>query len=212
MYLRARYYNPRTGRFTQEDPTGAGLNWYTYCANNPLFYIDPWGLKEVAARAYAESYGATVTWTGNGTSFDGYTYANAVVTYNGVSLNISGFLKNGNLMTDDSILNNKFGWGDNDTSKIVQDIYMRVGATSDQTERDRLIGIANAAIDMENAGTPYIYVHDKVMNTLHANAEIGTAKVEHEFLWYNYILILTASLYFSNVSNSRGSPAEKPQK
>ena len=30
IYLRARYYNPRTGRFTAEDPIGDGLNWYTY--------------------------------------------------------------------------------------------------------------------------------------------------------------------------------------
>jgi len=33
-YLRHRYYSPRTGRFTQEDPIRAGLNWYTYVDNN----------------------------------------------------------------------------------------------------------------------------------------------------------------------------------
>ncbi|MCL1858451.1 MAG: hypothetical protein FWF92_04385 [Oscillospiraceae bacterium] len=44
LYLRARYYDPRTGRFTQEDPVGSGLNWYTYCNANPILFIDPWGL------------------------------------------------------------------------------------------------------------------------------------------------------------------------
>jgi uncharacterized protein RhaS with RHS repeats len=37
-----------TGRFTQEDPIRDGLNWYTYCGNNPVNYIDPWGLWDAA--------------------------------------------------------------------------------------------------------------------------------------------------------------------
>jgi len=43
-YLRARYYNPVVGRFTQEDVyRGDGLNLYAYCANNPVTYYDPSG-------------------------------------------------------------------------------------------------------------------------------------------------------------------------
>ena len=43
-YLRARYYNPVIGRFTQEDTyRGDGLNLYAYCAGNPVYYIDPSG-------------------------------------------------------------------------------------------------------------------------------------------------------------------------
>ena len=43
-YLRARYYNPVIGRFTQEDTyRGDGLNLYVYCANNPVYYVDPSG-------------------------------------------------------------------------------------------------------------------------------------------------------------------------
>ena len=43
-YLRARFYNPVIGRFTQEDTYRSdGLNLYTYCANNPVFYVDPSG-------------------------------------------------------------------------------------------------------------------------------------------------------------------------
>jgi RHS repeat-associated protein len=30
VYLRARSYSPRTGRFSSEDPVKDGLNWYTY--------------------------------------------------------------------------------------------------------------------------------------------------------------------------------------
>ena len=46
-YLRARYYDPLLGRFTTEDPALAGLNWYTYCANNPIAYADPLGLDAI---------------------------------------------------------------------------------------------------------------------------------------------------------------------
>ena len=46
-YLRARYYNPANGRFTQQDAWAfmdasdpLTLNLYTYCSNNPIVYFD----------------------------------------------------------------------------------------------------------------------------------------------------------------------------
>ena len=49
-YLRARYYNPANGRFTQQDAWSfmdasdpLSLNLYTYCCNNPVMYVDPSG-------------------------------------------------------------------------------------------------------------------------------------------------------------------------
>ena len=46
IYLRARYYDPSLGRFTQQDPAMSGANWYVYCSNNPVNYTDPMGLWE----------------------------------------------------------------------------------------------------------------------------------------------------------------------
>ncbi len=49
IYLRARYYNPSNGRFTQRDSYAGklndplSLNLYTYCQNNPLIFTDPSG-------------------------------------------------------------------------------------------------------------------------------------------------------------------------
>ena len=43
-YLRARFYNPVVGRFTQEDIyRGDGLNLYVYVINNPLLWVDSSG-------------------------------------------------------------------------------------------------------------------------------------------------------------------------
>ena len=42
-YLRARYYDPATGRFLSRDPLGGG---YPYAGNNPVSMLDPTGLCE----------------------------------------------------------------------------------------------------------------------------------------------------------------------
>jgi RHS repeat-associated protein len=69
VFLRARYYKPSIGRFLQADPLVVspalvmspdgkkinlfnplirykdGLNLYTYVKNNPINFVDPWGLQ-----------------------------------------------------------------------------------------------------------------------------------------------------------------------
>jgi len=48
-YLRARYYDPTTGRFISKDSNEGSivnplsLNLYTYCVNNPIIFVDPSG-------------------------------------------------------------------------------------------------------------------------------------------------------------------------
>jgi RHS repeat-associated protein len=46
MYKRNRYYDPNTGRFTQEDPIGlaGGLNLYGFANGDPVNFSDPFGL------------------------------------------------------------------------------------------------------------------------------------------------------------------------
>ena len=42
-YMRARYYEPGTGRFISEDRAMDGRNWYSYCDNSPTTKVDPSG-------------------------------------------------------------------------------------------------------------------------------------------------------------------------
>lgn len=45
--MRNRYYDPATGKFTQEDPIGlaGGLNLYGFAGGDPINFGDPFGLR-----------------------------------------------------------------------------------------------------------------------------------------------------------------------
>jgi RHS repeat-associated protein len=51
-YFNARWYDSAIGRFISVDPARDGLNWFVYCYNNPMVFVDPSGLE--AAEQLAE--------------------------------------------------------------------------------------------------------------------------------------------------------------
>jgi RHS repeat-associated protein len=63
LYKRNRYYDPKTGQFTQTDPIGlaGGLNTYGFADGDPVSYSDPYGLCSVltAAAGVALGYGVS---------------------------------------------------------------------------------------------------------------------------------------------------------
>jgi RHS repeat-associated protein len=80
-YFGGRYYDPEIGQFISEDPGQDGVNWYSYCRNNPVSYFDPdgwytspWYLRSTvpgqtswdnALTAWENRrYGEAVAWTG----------------------------------------------------------------------------------------------------------------------------------------------------
>jgi RHS repeat-associated protein len=51
QYLRARWYHPGTGRFTQIDPSKFEANLYLYATANPVRFLDPSGLCAEGSRS-----------------------------------------------------------------------------------------------------------------------------------------------------------------
>jgi len=43
-YMNQRWYDSETGNFIQEDEAKDGINYYGYCGNNPVNFVDPLGL------------------------------------------------------------------------------------------------------------------------------------------------------------------------
>jgi len=78
-YLRARYYDPTLGRFSQEDSFRDGLNWYVYCGNNPVRFIDPSGQYYIQENYTYGKFSQGVFdraafWIGKQTCFDDNAY------------------------------------------------------------------------------------------------------------------------------------------
>jgi RHS repeat-associated protein len=36
IYMQARYYDPGMGRFVNQDPKHDGINWFSYCNDDPI--------------------------------------------------------------------------------------------------------------------------------------------------------------------------------
>jgi RHS repeat-associated protein len=73
QYLRARYYDPSTGRFLSEDPV-ASDNPYAYVGNNPINFVDPSGECRVEVRAHPVGFWARLWTMGFGATAAYHTY------------------------------------------------------------------------------------------------------------------------------------------
>ena len=130
-YLRARNYNPRTGRFLSPDPfwnTGnmtdsplailQAANLYVYTMNNPIRWIDPSGLKALDPTTQALRDRFIATEYGGRVNAREYALSQGatVTNLNGGGINIShnGISQNFNLNNNGTLsfnaLNSIFNW------------------------------------------------------------------------------------------------------
>jgi RHS repeat-associated protein len=59
-----RDYKPEAARFTTVDPVRDGANWFAYVNNDPVNWVDPWGL-ECSASDKINALGDPTTYKGN---------------------------------------------------------------------------------------------------------------------------------------------------
>ena len=55
IYMRARYYEPASGRFVSEDPDGDGNNWYSYASSDPIGKVDRSGSEGIDIQEATET-------------------------------------------------------------------------------------------------------------------------------------------------------------
>jgi RHS repeat-associated protein len=67
-----RDYQPEVARFTTVDPIRDGANWFAYVNNDPVNYVDPWGLESTTIFFYGET--RTLTMGGIPVLVSEYTY------------------------------------------------------------------------------------------------------------------------------------------
>ena len=62
MYMRNRYYDPASGRFTQEDLIGlaGGLNVYAFAGGDPISNSDPSGLSSADCCSFSQDVGSSL--------------------------------------------------------------------------------------------------------------------------------------------------------
>ncbi|QYK54243.1 MAG: RHS repeat-associated core domain-containing protein [Fimbriimonadaceae bacterium] len=55
VYMRARYYEPGSGRFVSQDLKRSGVNYYVYASNNPVDRLDFDGCSDEEAHQIGQS-------------------------------------------------------------------------------------------------------------------------------------------------------------
>ena len=61
VYMRARYYEPGSGRFVSEDSKRDGQDWFVYCHNNPDNEFDPTGTETFTQMFLITAFAAMMT-------------------------------------------------------------------------------------------------------------------------------------------------------
>ena len=164
IYLRARYYDVKDGRFISEDPAKDGLNWYVYCGNNPVNFVDPFGLFDYNTKlSKSNHYSDDVKVLQNELAWWGY--------YKGA---IDGYFGNQTLSAVNAYKNAKGLWNFGQYNGVVGVTTWESLGLIYRTKDDIAAGVqivTNDCIQVYDITTPF-------------NKLLNTAKTEAE-KWYN---------------------------
>ena len=134
VYLRARYYQPGSGRFGTEDPVKDNNNWYAYCYNNPGNAIDPSGLDYVMLSYIIEKNKGTVQTNSDGTiiakvpgfkevSFKDNGNGSVNIVVDGQESVTAGRVINNQLVVDSQLLMGSFGLTESQATHQSEDSF-----------------------------------------------------------------------------------------
>jgi len=89
LYMRNRYFDPTTGKFTQEDPIGlaGGMNLYGFANGDPVNFTDPFGLMQCPAKP-ADCKPGGVTWQRTTRSETLRKFASSLAKQEGVHISV----------------------------------------------------------------------------------------------------------------------------
>jgi RHS repeat-associated protein len=105
-----RDYKPEAARFTTADPIRDGSNWFAYVNNDPVNWIDPWGLEDKQIYTNSSNVTRSIPVEGPTNKFPGIlnffsaTVTTTVVTTTGSNtINVSSYSTRGPLSYDASV-------------------------------------------------------------------------------------------------------------
>ena len=97
--------------YVSEDPIRYGSNWYVFANNNPLKFIDPWGLAPIAIKDFVKNKGGSFGWNDD-TRSSWFTIGIKTLRTLWTGANLDGIYiwnDNGTMMADDVALYKFFG-------------------------------------------------------------------------------------------------------
>ncbi|MDR2913366.1 MAG: hypothetical protein LBV74_00775, partial [Tannerella sp.] len=163
-------YDPRTGRFINEDPAFDGDNWYTYCGSNPINSFDPSGLVSIRNTYLSDKYPNFPNGTG------GTNALRITIKRNTVK-----------------ILWNCYFTGDNVDKKVMKSTYREIITSAIEKKWSgtfKVKGIKNVKVktkvwDKSN-GKDHIYETGQKWSKITFHREVGVSNVSGtgKFLWW----------------------------